>query len=396
MKICGIVAEYNPFHTGHAYQIAETRRLLGGCAVVCIMSGNWVQRGECAVFDKWSRAQAALEGGADLVLELPTVWAVSSAESFAQGAVGLLKAAGVVDVLSFGSECGAVEQLQRLAACLDSPAYERRLRDFLAQGLPFAVCRQRAAGSLLGEGTAKLLNQPNNNLGVEYLRALNACGSSIRPVTVLRQGAGHNGTTAGGYASASQLRTWIRSGEGDRAAVYLPAPISGEPADLAWCERAVLARLRSMSAEDWAARPDAGAAEGLPQRLEQAGRQSRSLAEFLERAKTKRYTHARLRRLVLWAFLGLTAADRPALPPYLRVLGFNVQGRQVLREMKKRAALPVLTKPAHVQRLDCAAQGLFAREAACTDLYGLCLPDVPPCGAEWLRGPAVRPETIRK
>ena len=161
---------------------------------------------------------------------------------------------------------------------------------------------------------------------------------------------------------------------------------SGLPA-LERAERAVLARLRTMTAEDWAALPDSGAAEGLPPRLERAGRQCRSLEEFFSLAKTKRFTHARLRRLVVWAYLGLTQRDRPETPPYIRVLGFSARGRALLREMKGRSALPVITKPAHARQLDEAGRRLFVLEARCTDLYDLCLGTVPAPGREWTTSP---------
>lgn len=213
LKNVGIVAEYNPFHAGHAHHLAETRRLLGDCAVTAVMSGNFVQRGDCAIADKWSRAAAALEGGADLVLELPTVWAAASAERFAQGAVCLLEAAAVMDYLSFGSECGDAEKLRQVAACLDSGAYQTALRRFLDEGMPFAACRQAAVRELLGEELAGLLSWPNNNLGVEYIRALNAVKSGIRPVTVPRAGAAHDGGGHPDYPSASHLREKILAGE---------------------------------------------------------------------------------------------------------------------------------------------------------------------------------------
>lgn len=378
MTAAGIVAEYNPFHAGHAHHIAETRRALGpDTAIICVMSGNWVQRGDCAVFDKWTRARMALEGGADLVLDLPTVWALSSAESFARGAVSILAATGVVTHLSFGSECGSADDLRRVAACLDSPACAAALKRQLDSGQPFAVCRQRAAEELLGRAPAGLLEYPNNNLGVEYIRALNALGGNIQPVTVPRRGAGHDGGDHPEFPSASFLREKLRGRGGE------------DEANLARCERAILARLRTMTAADWARLPDAGTAEGLPRRLERAGRACTSLEEFYDRAKTKRYAHARLRRLVLWAFLGLTASDRPDAPSCLRVLGLNGRGRELLREMKARAAVPVLTKPARA-----AAQGedvrrLLALEARCTDLYGLCFASPIPCGREWTTTPVL-------
>ena len=383
METAGIVAEYNPFHRGHAWHIAETRRRLGGDApVVCVMSGHWVQRGECALADKWLRAALALDRGADLVVELPTPWAMASAESFARGAVSLLAATGVVDVLSFGSETGELAPLEEAAAALDAPDYPERLRAALGRGLSFPAARQEAAG-------AACLSAPNNNLGVEYLRSLRALGSTIRPLTVPRQGAGHDGPAAGGFASASELRRLLRAGRGEEAAPYLTAPWSGELADMQHIERAVLARLRTMGEGDWAALPDGGGAEGLPSRLAKAAREAVSLEDFYTRAKTRRYPHARLRRLALAAFLGLRAAERPAAPPYVRVLGLGGRGRVLLRRMKDTCPLPVIVKPAQARELDGPARTLFESEARYTDLYGLCFPAPRPCGAEWIHSPVV-------
>ena len=383
METAGIVAEYNPFHRGHAWHIAETRRRLGGDApVVCVMSGHWVQRGECALADKWLRAALALDRGADLVVELPTPWAMASAESFARGAVSLLAATGVVDVLSFGSETGELAPLEEAAAALDAPDYPERLRAALGRGLSFPAARQEAAG-------AACLSAPNNNLGVEYLRSLRALGSTIRPLTVPRQGAGHDGPAAGGFASASELRRLLRAGRGEEAAPYLTAPWSGELADMQHIERAVLARLRTMGEGDWAALPDGGGAEGLPSRLAKAAREAVSLEDFYARAKTRRYPHARLRRLALAAFLGLRAAERPAAPPYVRVLGLGGRGRALLRRMKDTCPLPVIVKPAQARELDGPARTLFESEARYTDLYGLCFPAPRPCGAEWIHSPVV-------
>lgn len=375
MKTAGIIAEYNPFHAGHAHHIAATRALLGpDTAVVCVMSGNWVQRGDCAVFDKWTRTTAALEGGADLVLELPTVWAVSSAERFARGAVGLLRAAGVADVLSFGSESGLLDDLRQAARVLEGEEYRAALRQELDRGLSFAQARQNAALRVLGP-RAEVLRGANDCLAVEYLRA---AGGELSALAVPRLGAGHDGGDHPVYPSASFLREQLRAGE---------RPAAQPPASLTYCQRAVLARLRTMTAEDWSLLPDSGGSEGLPRRLERAGKGAASLEEFYALAKTRRYAHARLRRLALWAFLGLRAADIPARPPYLRVLGFNRTGREVLRQMKEKACLPILTKPAHIDRLGPEARALFALEERCTDLYGLCLPTPAPCGRERTSSP---------
>lgn len=396
MNIAGITAEYNPFHTGHAYQISALKAQLGpDTSVVAVMSGSWVQQGRPAVTDKWTRARMALNGGADLILELPTVWAAASAESFARGAVELLCRCGVIDTLCFGSETGELAPLLAAAECLDSPDYPEQLRKALEGGASFAAARQAAVEALIGPSGAALAS-PNNNLGVEYLRALRSLHSNIKPVTIRREGAAHNSLdrTGEGFRSATQLRQHLARGEWEAVRPYVPAGnldiLQSAPlADPRLGERAVLACLRKMTAEDWAKLPDAGAGEGLPQRLERAGRQCQSLDDFFTLAKTRRYAMARLRRMALWAFLGLTAADVPAEPPYLRVLGFNARGREVLKQMKTTAQLPILTKPAHARELDGPGRRLFELEAQCTDLYGLFLPQLPPPGQEWTRGPII-------
>ena len=395
MRAAGIVAEYDPFHTGHLYHLAQTRAALGEDAgLVVVMSGNWVQRGGCAVADKWVRARLALLGGADLVLELPTVWAVSSAERFARGAVTLLARTGVADTLSFGSECGDVESLREVAGCLDSELYSTGLKWFLDEGMPFAAARQEVVRQLLGSG-AELLSGPNNNLGVEYIRALSALGGPMEPMTVLRLGAGHGQTPEDDppFSSAAQLRRAMGEGRWEGAERYL---IPGERAvlesglpSLKRVERDMLSRVRTMTAEDWSRLPDAGTAEGLPRRLERSGRACTSLEEFCTLAKTRRYTHARLRRLALWAFLGLEEKDIPPSPPYLRVLGFNGRGRELLKEMKECSLLPVLTKPARARDLDETGRRLFELECRCTDLYDLCFARVRPAGREWTTGPVI-------
>ena len=416
MKVAGIVAEYNPFHTGHAHQIAQTRARLGeDCAVIAVMSGNWVQQADSAIADKWTRTRLALMGGADLVVELPTVWAASTAESFARGAAGILNACGIVDALSFGSECGNIDGLKQVAACLDSADYEARVGKLVNEGATFAVCRQRAVSQVLGEGLGALLAKPNNNLGIEYIRALKALGSNIEPMTILREGAAHNSvvgvivrqadgtcredplrTQRPKFVSATQLRVDISEGYWDAAQSYLPeggrALLQGNTISKTGLEqvsRAILARLRTMTAEDWANLPDSGEAEGLPQRLERAGKACTTVEEFFELAKTKRYTRARLSRLVLWAYLGLTAADVPEKPHYIRVLGFNDRGREVLRQMKETATLPIITKPAHARSLNAAGRRLFELEGRCTDLYDLCFENVPAPGREWTTDPVM-------
>lgn len=375
MHTIGIIAEYNPFHSGHRYHIQEIRRTFGqDCAVVCVMSGNWVQRGEAAITDKWARSLFALQGGADLILEIPTPWAVSSAETFAQSGVSLLDATGLVDTISFGSEIGQIAPLQAVADCIDSPTWQEFLREGLRRGLSFPSARQEAASALLGPD-ADCLRTPNNNLAVEYLRAMQKLGSPIAPHTLSRLGAGHDDdATSLPHASASYLRQQIITEHPRALSPFLPedteAYLRQDPASLMFCTQGVLARLRTMTEEDFSLLPDSG--EGLSQRLYEAAQTATSLPELYALTKTKRYPMARIRRLVLWAFLRLKNDDRLETIPYLRVLGFSPRGQSLLRQMKRTATLPVLTKPAHVGKLSPEASTLFQLEARCTLLYDLC------------------------
>ncbi|MEG2455221.1 MAG: nucleotidyltransferase family protein [Oscillospiraceae bacterium] len=373
MKTIGIVAEYNPFHLGHQWQISQIRQAMGDCRIVCCMSGNWVQRGECAVTDKWSRAEAAVRGGADLVVELPTRWAVSSAERFARGALAILAAAGV-DTLCFGSECGDLQQLRQAAQCLDSGEYPAALAPFLESGGTFAAARHKAVETLLGAG-ADCLRGANNNLAVEYLRAL---PEGMDAMTFQRQGAGHDGALGEGFASAGTIRSLLRDGKTREANKLLPRHFSGEIARMELCERGILAKLRGMTAADFAALPDCS--PELAGRLCSGVRKAKSLAELYTLVKTRRYTHARVRRVVLWAFLGQKGGE--TAEAYLRVLAMNKTGGALLRELKKTCPVPVITKPA-------TYRDLLEEEGKSTDLYGLCFPKICECGREFTQSPRV-------
>ena len=396
MDIVGIIAEFDPFHRGHAHLIAQVRAQRPRCAVVCAMSGPFTQRGGAAVASKYARAEMALRGGADLVLELPVQWAVASAERFARGGVALLAAAGA-NRLAFGSECGAVAPLRRAAEGLEDPRFPGLLRGYLDRGLPFAAARQRALSALLGED-AEVLTTPNNLLGVEYLRAVRALGVSMDPCTVARVGSGHNMVTEeSDYPSGSALRARLLAGDAAGALVGLPAA-SGEilrrelaagrcPAALEHNLRGVFTRLRSMTEADFAALPDCG--EGLERRMVRAASDCVTLSDFYDSVKSKRYAHSRVRRLTLWACLGLTAADCPETPPYLRVLGLTGRGRQVLRRAKALGALPIVTKPAGVKRLDAGCRRQFDIDASVQRLWELCLPELGASVSEWTRSPVV-------
>lgn len=378
MSVAGIICEYDPLHTGHAYLMAQAREA-GAEAVVCAISGNFTQRGGFAVTDKLSRAEMAVSCGADLVLEVPTVWAMSTAERFARGGVELLTRTGVVTELVFGSECGDLAGLRRAADCLESPEFTASLASLPEDGRTFAARRQAALATLLGTEEAALLASPNNTLAVEYLRAVRRLGSPLTARTVRRTGAQHGEEASGGFASASYLRQLLAAGETEQAAAYMPPAAAdilrreqaaGRVTDPSLCGRAILARLRTMTADDW--RRYDGGGEGLGNRLYQASRTGGTLEEVLAAAKTKRYPLARLRRMVLAAWLMLP--EPPAAVPYLRVLAANETGRRLLRQMRD-AGTPVLTKPADAARLGPAAEALLAAESRCTDLYVLARPD---------------------
>lgn len=388
-------------HRGHAYLLEETRRLLGAdTAVVGVMSGNFVQRGDFALLRKHARAKAAVESGMDLVLELPLPWAVASAERFADGGAQALAGTGLVTDLVFGSECGDGAALGEIAACLESELFQAGLRRFLDEGMSFAACRQAVAAGILGAEKAALMERPNNTLGIEYCRALLRRGCAIRPVTVKRVGMDHHGREdREGPASAAMIRAALNGGGRDWALgemvpamkqVYEAEAAAGRaPVLLKHCERAVLARLRSMTEADFAALDEGR--EGLYHRLYGAARTACSLEELLAAAKTKRYAYARLRRMALWAYLGLTPGEFPERVPYLRVLAANETGRALLGRMRKTAGLPILTKPADVRRLGPEAQAVFELEARAADLYALAYPDLSAAGGgvEWREGPVI-------
>jgi len=387
MKIAGIVCEYNPFHNGHAAHIARTRERLGGdAAILCVMSGSFVQRGEPAVFPKHARAAAAVAGGADLVLELPVPWACATAERFALGAVSLLAATGLADAISFGSECGDAARLDRAADALLAPETDALIRERLAEGVTYAAARQAAVRALIGR-EASLLSQPNDILAVEYLKALKTLPAVMEPVALRRETVPHDGAPEGGAASAMALRELMAAGEPWRgyvpaaAAAYFPETLRPVwPADLA---PLILYRLRTMSDGDYLALPDCEA--DLARRMMRAGRTAAGLDGFYAAVKTKRYTLARIRRLALAALLQLDGTAYTSLPPYLRVLAFNGRGQDLLRRMKKTAALPVLTKPAAARALPPEARRVFETEARAADIYALATGG--PGGGEWTRGP---------
>ena len=387
MKIAGIIAEYNPFHSGHLYHIRQTRRA-GYTHIAVVMSGNFTQRGEPALLPKRERCAMALACGADLILELPAAWAVSSAQQFAAGGVSVLDALGCVEALSFGSETGDLAALRCEAELLETLEGSAELRTQLGSGVSYPTALENAARSLTGTAPAPR-DRPNDILAREYLRALRR--SAMRPLAVLRQGARHDGEKAErGSASASHIRALITQGHVRQALACMPQASAHlldtalregcAPVDLQLYERLVLSRLRSMDTAALRALPDV--AEGLENRLLAAAREATGLPEFYALVKSKRYTLARIRRIAAAAFLGIPAGMSASPVPYLRVLGFNGRGLEILRAAGHTARLPVVSRHAEMAPLGDFARTVYRLECRVSDQYALCLPRAQQGGRE--------------
>ena len=393
MIVAGIICEYNPFHLGHLRHIEETRRIIGeNCAIVCVMSGNFVQRGDFAVFSKHSRAETAVKSGADLVIELPAPYVLSSAEGFASAGVYLLDKLGICDYISFGSEAGDIEALKIAAAGISTPDAEALTKEWLAKGLSYAAARQKAADSTLGS-YAMLFETPNNLLGIEYLKAITSLNSALTPITVKRIGDAHDSEYG---QSGSALRKTLLIGGApwsdmpmSAADVYKKEIETGRgPISINSAELAILSRLRA--ADDDVFCKLSGASEGLEHRFIKHAAVAPTVSAMLNGIKTKRYAMSRLRRMMLCACLGIAAADVTAPPPYIRVLAMNGVGMTLLKYAKN-SDVPIITKPAAAQSLPPRAAKMFRLESAATDFYALAYPNenMRFGGQEWLISPCI-------
>ena len=360
MHTTGIICEYNPLHLGHQKQIEHLRRL--GHSVVCVMSGNFVQRGHPAIIDKMARAGAAVDCGADLVLELPVTAALSSAEGFAAGGVAIL--ARLCDSLCFGAETADADALMSTAKALLAPEFSPALRAQLEKGLSFPAARQAALESMGLD--AGLLESPNNILAVEYCKAILAQNAEMEILPILRRGDYHDTLADSQDPSATAVRQLMVAGAD--FAPYLPPkaqPMVAKAAlhRLEWGEKAMLHRLRTMTDDDFEALPYGS--EGLWRKLMHACRSKSSLEEIIAATKSKRYTRTRIDRMVMCAFLGLTAEDLASPVPYCRVLAFNDRGRAILSSAKEDGFFVNIgtdTKHPHqaIERRTTALYGLFA------------------------------------
>ncbi|MEW4369186.1 nucleotidyltransferase [Paenibacillus kandeliae] len=371
MKVTGVIVEYNPLHYGHQLHLERTRQISGCDAIIAVMSGGFTQRGEPAIFSKWARAEMALSSGCDLVLELPSAYAVQPAEWFAYGAVAVLQATGVTDSLVFGSESGSLEALRPLVDLLtdESPPIQQLIRQHLDQGMSYPAALGRAAtlSGILSPESVALLGQPNNTLGLQYMIALRRLQSDIVPFTIQREQSGYHDTQPSHdrIASATAIRNMLQN-DPEAIAQYVPPAVmdiiqrerkAGRgPVHINQLWMPLLHILATSTPTDLAQYYDMK--EGIEYRLKKLlpSLPESSVHQLVSSLKTKRYTHARLQRLLAHLLLGhrqdlLHTSMLSQGPAYLRVLGFTPTGQELLKRMKKTASLPIVTRAVDMQHV---------------------------------------------
>ncbi len=398
MRILALIAEYNPFHNGHLYHLKESKKITGASHTIALMSGNFLQRGEPALVDKWNRAKMAILNGVDLVIELPTIFACATAELFAWGGVKLLDDLGVVNSLVFGSEAGDLSSLNMLAKILlESPqSFESKLKSFLSQGMPFPAARSKAMKHYcithLGYHTDihKMMSSPNNILAIEYLKALNKLDSPINPKTITRVNATyHSKEIKNKIASATAIREKLRKTPLSLTEIknVVPKP-TYESLSLAYSRglapvfeedfsQAILASIRRMDSKDLVRYFDVK--EGLENRISKSGHNSNDLSSLYGSIKSKRYTLTRIQRICIHILLNL---DKDIIkkyktlgPRYIRVLGLNNKGREILRLCKQKSKLPIISKIPRNIPWDSTIEEMLQVDIKASSIYGLALGD---------------------
>ena len=384
--IAGIVAEYNPFHNGHLYHINEVKKA-GADYIVCVMSGNFVQRGECACLSKWKRAEIAVKNGADVVIDLPTPFSSASAETFARGAVGLLLDFGV-DFISFGSE---TDDKKRLLECLSAVKDERVgkiLRAKISDGMSYPKALSEAVDKIYGRETAEILLSPNSTLGIEYLKALDSYGRKNDFLPVLRVGASHDSDEAAdNIASASLIREMKLS---EAAEVFLPekavsiikeeAEKGFAPCSLINNERGILSSLREIPKGDYSLY--VSDTTGLADRIYTALKTATTLTELYDAVKVKNYTHSRIRREVLMLYLRCPKSLSEGRVPYMKILAASERGLSLLRKAKETSSVPVITRRAERESLTEKGKALYDFECTATDKFAFMSKRIRDSGSE--------------
>lgn len=384
--ILGIVSEYNPFHNGHVHHLQVSKQLTKTDFTVAVMSGNFVQRGDTALVDKWTRAEMALKAGIDLVIELPTVYALSSAENFADGAVKILNSLGVVDFISFGSEIGEITPLSDVANILykEPKEFSSLITAQLRSGLSYPKAREIALSQFFGSSKkySDIVSNPNNILGVEYLKALKRHKSHITPLTIKRDYADYNSKQEkNGIASATAIRTMIQNKKNIHRVIPFETYELIEECkekgniipNLSVFEKEIIYTLRKMTLSEIAALPDVS--EGLENKIKSAANNFNTLEELITNIKSKRYTQSRIQRILLYALLNISQKDISAskkVTPYIRVLGFNKHGKRIISAIA--AANPKLNIIVSVKKFmehsnDNTLRNMISKDIFATNVY---------------------------
>lgn len=384
--IAGIICEYNPMHNGHMYHIEKTRQA-GAKSIVCVMSGNFVQRGECASLDKYTRAQIAVKNGADIVLELPTPWACSSAQTFARGSVGLLDAFGV-DTLSFGSEIEDDEKLLKCAELLSDDKIKSKVQKIMKTGVSYPNALSQVFSSEFSSEYEKIISNPNSTLAIEYIKQINILNKNIKILPIKREAVEHDSNNViQNFASASLLRKMnlseqIRDFVPQSSFEIIKEQISKgyAPCSMQTAQRAFLAKLRLMSKSELS--ECISDDTGLVSRVYESAKISTDIVEFYDNIKTKNYTHSRIRRETLNAFLGIDKTISKTLPPYIKVLAVNENGLKLLAKQKPKMKLPLVTKHSEIMKLDARAKHIYELECKASDMFALFSEKIRPCSME--------------
>ncbi|AYF54771.1 nucleotidyltransferase [Clostridium novyi] len=365
MNITGIITEYNPLHKGHIYHIKESKRLTNCDGIVCIMSGNFVQRGIPSIIDKWSKTNLALQHGVDLVIELPTIYSLSSAEFFAFGSLSLLNSLGIINNLCFGSECGNINILKKIAKVLykEPITFKNYLKTYLDSGLSYPLARSNALIKYFKDNyeIKYILHNSNNILGIEYCKSILKCNSNIVPYTIQRQGSNYNNCNLeNNFSSATSIRNHLKTSQNiNILESILPSEtfnmISKKFSNNSLVfENSIFPFIKYKSFtnnNELENLPDVS--EGLHNKIYKALEESSSYEDLISNIKSKRYTHTRISRILCQYFVGLESYDSHTLrnlpAPYAKILGFNNKGREILKEMKKSSSIPIYNKlPKHL------------------------------------------------
>ncbi len=351
-RVIGVVAEYNPFHNGHYYHLQATKEITGAEYCVAVISGNFTQRGDTSIVNKWAKAYMAICGGADLVIELPTVYSISSAENFASGAVKILDNLKVVNAISFGAEANDLATLNNIANVLyeEPKAYTNILSHELKKGISYPAARENALMMYLNDikRYANTLSSPNNILAIEYLKALKIQKSKLEPIMIKRKKVYYNDNKiVDDFASATAIRKLLQDGEYANLRKVIPRSsytIIGQESrkggmvlSLAKYEKEIIYALRKMTVEEIADLPDVS--EGLQFAIKNAANEANNLKDLISNIKSKRYTQTRIQRILLYALLGIDKKlmeNSRKVVPYVRVLGFTQKGKSLLSEISRR------------------------------------------------------------